>query len=86
MLKSGFAEEQIIRVLEERATGFAILKEPREIIEERKIKSNPNGPHSSFNGLSPTEFAESPDCERSSSWGDGQHNARGQKILKYGAP
>ncbi len=36
---------------------FANLKEARQIIEEWRIDYNTNRPHTSLNGLTPTEFA-----------------------------
>jgi hypothetical protein len=39
---------------------FANLKEARQIIEEWRIDDNTNRPHSSLNGLTPTEFAARP--------------------------
>ena len=39
---------------------FANLKEARRIIEEWRIDYNTNRPHSSLNGLTPTEFAARP--------------------------
>jgi putative transposase len=36
---------------------FASLKEAREIIEEWRTDYNTHRPHSSLNGLTPTEFA-----------------------------
>ena len=36
---------------------FGNLKEAREIIEEWRIDYNTRRPHSSLNGLTPTEFA-----------------------------
>ena len=40
---------------------FTNIKEAREIIEEWRIDYNTNRPHSSLNGLTPTEFAARPD-------------------------
>src|SRR5579863_7936291 len=39
---------------------FANLKEAREIIEEWRTDYNTNRPHTSLNGLTPTEFAARP--------------------------
>ncbi len=39
---------------------FVNLKEARQIIEEWRIDYNTNRPHSSLNGLTPTEFAARP--------------------------
>ena len=39
---------------------FANLNEARQIIEEWRIDYNTNRPHSSLNGLTPTEFATCP--------------------------
>ena len=39
---------------------FATLKDAREIIEEWRIDYNTHRPHSSLNGLTPTEFAARP--------------------------
>ena len=39
---------------------FATLKEAREIIEEWRTDYNTNQPHSSLNGLTPTELAARP--------------------------
>lgn len=36
---------------------FANLNEARQIIEEWRIDYNTNRPHTSLNGLTPTEFA-----------------------------
>jgi len=36
---------------------FANLNEARQIIEEWRIDHNTNRPHTSLNGLTPTEFA-----------------------------
>jgi putative transposase len=38
---------------------FANLNEARQIIEEWRIDYNTNRPHTSLNGLTPTEFATS---------------------------
>ncbi|MGE3994362.1 MAG: integrase core domain-containing protein [Variibacter sp.] len=40
---------------------FANLNEARQIIEEWRIDYNTNRPHTSLNGLTPTEFATRPD-------------------------
>jgi putative transposase len=40
---------------------FANLKEARAVVEERRTDYNTNRPHSSLNGLTPTEFAARPD-------------------------
>jgi transposase InsO family protein len=40
---------------------FTNLNEARNIIEEWRIDYNTNRPHSSLNGLTPTEFAARPD-------------------------
>lgn len=39
---------------------FVNLKEARQIIEEWRIDYNTNRPHTSLNGLTPTEFAARP--------------------------
>jgi len=39
---------------------FVSLKEARDIIEEWRTDYNTNRPHSSLNGLTPTEFAARP--------------------------
>jgi putative transposase len=39
---------------------FTSLKEAREIIEEWRADYNTNRPHTSLNGLTPTEFAARP--------------------------
>ncbi len=39
---------------------FANLNEARNIIEEWRIDYNTNRPHTSLNGLTPTEFATGP--------------------------
>jgi putative transposase len=40
---------------------FTNLSEARRIIEDWRIDYNTNRPHSSLNGLTPTEFAARPD-------------------------
>ena len=40
---------------------FTNLSEARRIIEEWRIDYNTNRPHTSLNGLTPTEFAARPD-------------------------
>ena len=40
---------------------FGSLKDAREIIEEWRTDYNTNRPHTSLNGLTPTEFAARPD-------------------------
>jgi putative transposase len=58
----GFVESFNGRLRDERLNEhlFANLKEARQIIEEWRIDYNTNRPHSSLNGLTPTEFAARP--------------------------
>ena len=60
---------------------FANLKDARQIIEEWRTDYNTNRPHSSLNGLTPTEFAARPNGGQNwnrlslwtrASWGAGQ--------------
>ena len=44
-----------------KASTAVNLGEARQIIEEWRIDYNTNRPHTSLNGLTPTEFAARPD-------------------------
>lgn len=61
-MQNGFVESFNGRLRDECLNEhlFANLKEAREIIEEWRIDYNTNRPHSSLNGLTPTEFAARP--------------------------
>jgi putative transposase len=58
-MQNGFVESFNGRLRDECLNEhlFANLKDAREIIEEWKTNYNTNRPHSSLNGLTPTEFA-----------------------------
>jgi putative transposase len=58
-MQNGFVESFNGRLRDECLNEhlFANLKEARQIIEEWRIDYNTNRPHSSLNGLTPTEFA-----------------------------
>ena len=62
-MQNGFVESFNGRLRDERLNEhlFANLNEARQIIEEWRIDYNTNKPHSSLNGLTPTEFAARPD-------------------------
>ena len=62
-MQNGFVESFNGRLRDECLNEhlFANLKEAREIIEEWRTDYNTNRPHSSLNGLTPTEFAARPD-------------------------
>ena len=61
-MQNGFVESFNGRLRDECLNEhlFANLKEAREIIEEWRTDYNTNRPHSSLNGLTPTEFAARP--------------------------
>ena len=61
-MQNGFVESFNGRLRDECLNEhlFANLKEARQIIEEWRIDYNTNRPHSSLNGLTPTEFAARP--------------------------
>ena len=58
-MQNGFVESFNGRLRDECLNEhlFANLNEARQIIEDRRIHYNTNRPHSSLNGLTPTEFA-----------------------------
>ena len=62
-MQNGFVESFNGRLRDECLNEhlFDTLKHAREIIEEWRIDYNTNRPHSSLNGLTPTEFAARPD-------------------------
>jgi len=62
-ITSGFIESFNGRLRDERLNEhvFSNLNEARTIIEDWRIDYNTNRPHSSLNGLTPTEFAAHPD-------------------------
>lgn len=62
-MQNGFVESFNGRLRDECLNEhlFTNLKEARQIIEEWRIDYNTNRPHSSLNGLTPTEFAARPD-------------------------
>ena len=62
-IRNGFVESFNGRLRDECLNEhlFDTLKQAREIIEEWRIDYNTNRPHSSLNGLTPTEFAARPD-------------------------
>ena len=62
-MQNGFVESFNGRLRDECLNEhlFNNLKEARQIIEEWRIDYNTNRPHSSLNGLTPTEFAARPD-------------------------
>lgn len=69
---------------------FTNLKEARQIIEEWRIDYNTNRPHTSLNGLTPTEFATRPDqgqnwnrlyLETGASWGAGHRSC--QRVRNF---
>ena len=62
-MQNGFVESFNGRLRDECLNEhlFSNLKEARQIIEEWRIDYNTNRPHSSLNGLTPTEFAARPD-------------------------
>jgi putative transposase len=61
-MQNGFVESFNGRLRDECLNEhlFANLKQARQIIEEWRIDYNTNRPHSSLNGLTPTEFAARP--------------------------
>jgi putative transposase len=61
-MQNGFVESFNGRLRDECLNEhlFANLKDAREIIEEWRTDYNTNRPHSSLNGLTPTEFAARP--------------------------
>src|SRR5213078_511445 len=61
-MQNGFVESFNGRLRDECLNEhlFANLNEARQIIEEWRIDYNTNRPHSSLNGLTPTEFAARP--------------------------
>ena len=61
-MQNGFVESFNGRLRDECLNEhlFANLKEAREIIEEWRTDYNTNRPHTSLNGLTPTEFAARP--------------------------
>ena len=61
-MQNGFVESFNGRLRDECLNEhlFASLKEAREIIEEWRTDYNTNRPHTSLNGLTPTEFAARP--------------------------
>ena len=61
-MQNGFVESFNGKLRDEclNETLFAHLTEVREIIEAWRIDYNTNRPHTSLNGLTPTEFAASP--------------------------
>jgi len=61
-MQNGFVESFNGRLSDECLNEhlFDTLKQVREIIEEWRIDHNTNRPHSSLNGLTPTEFAARP--------------------------
>ena len=62
-MQNGFVESFNGRLRDECLNEhlFANLTDAREIIEEWRIDYNTKRPHSSLNGLTPTEFAARPD-------------------------
>jgi putative transposase len=68
-MQNGFVESFNGRLRDECLNErlFANLKEAREIIEEWRTDYNTNRPHSSLNGLTPTEFAARPNQGQSRS-------------------
>ena len=62
-MQNGFVESFNGRLRDECLNEhlFTNLNEARQIIEEWRIDYNTNRPHSSLNGLTPTEFAARPD-------------------------
>jgi putative transposase len=62
-MQNGFVESFNGRLRDECLNEhlFTNLNEARNIIEEWRIDYNTNRPHSSLNGLTPTEFAARPD-------------------------
>ena len=62
-MQNGFVESFNGRLRDECLNEqlFTNLAEARQIIEEWRIDYNTNRPHSSLNGLTPTEFAARPD-------------------------
>ncbi len=61
-MQNGFVESFNGRLRDECLNEhlFGNLKEAQRIIEEWRIDYNTNRPHSSLNGLTPTEFADAP--------------------------
>jgi hypothetical protein len=61
-MQNGFVESFNGRLRDECLNEhlFANLNEARQIIEEWRIDYNTNRPHTSLNGLTPTEFATRP--------------------------
>jgi putative transposase len=61
-MQNGFVESFNGRLRDECLNEhlFANLNEARQIIEEWRIDYNTNRPHTSLNGLTPTEFADPP--------------------------
>jgi putative transposase len=62
-MQNGFVESFNGRLRDECLNEhvFTNLGEARRIIEEWRIDYNTNRPHTSLNGLTPTEFAARPD-------------------------
>ena len=77
-MQNGFVESFNGRLRDECLNEhlFANLNEARQIIEEWRIDYNTNRPHTSLNGLTPTEFAtrptQGPNPERDSTYKRGQ--------------
>ena len=61
-MQNGFVESFNGRLRDECLNEhlFANLNEARQLIEEWRIDYNTNRPHTSLNGLTPTEFATRP--------------------------
>ena len=77
-MQNGFVESFNGRLRDECLNEhlFANLKEAREIIEEWRTDYNTNRPHSSLNGLTPTEFAARPN--QGQNWNRTSPYERGQ--------
>jgi putative transposase len=62
---------------------FANLKEAREIIEGWRTDYNTNRPHSSLNGLTPTEFAARPEQGKTGTDSPYERGQVGEQVAPY---
>jgi hypothetical protein len=61
---------------------FANLNEARQIIEEWRIDYNTNRPHTSLNGLTPTEFAIRPTQGRTRTDSTYKRGHTGEQVIR----